>query len=284
MNKQDFLATLTANNLDHHRASFEALMKDSIRYTLTQLLSYEGEPIDQSLIGGLPALPTGMEWPNDKNGIPLSFIAQLRLKDVKPFDTYDLLPDSGYLYFFYDSDRGMGGYSPDERHLFKVIYFDGEVDGLMAVDDYPENMTEMVKYHPCKLSFSNEISMPYKWDKKVYSFLNEEEKDTYGMKVWRGGRINRTLGHADNLQGTMETICQIVNSEAFDGDFKKFYQPENAELLKGEEDWVLLLQVDSNEDNAYMQWMDAGRLYFWIRKQDLLARNFDNCWCVMQDM
>ncbi|MEM9093270.1 MAG: DUF1963 domain-containing protein [Cyanobacteria bacterium P01_F01_bin.53] len=30
------------------------------------------------------------------------------------------------------------------------------------------------------------------------------------------------------------------------------------------------------------EWGDSGRLYFWIRKQDLVKRDFSNIWCEMQ--
>ena len=31
-----------------------------------------------------------------------------------------------------------------------------------------------------------------------------------------------------------------------------------------------------------MMWGDVGKLYFWIRKQDLARRDFSNVWMIMQ--
>ncbi|UDQ99492.1 DUF1963 domain-containing protein [Lentisphaerota bacterium WC36G] len=31
-----------------------------------------------------------------------------------------------------------------------------------------------------------------------------------------------------------------------------------------------------------MCWGDSGMIYFWIRKQDLKARNFENVWLHLQ--
>jgi uncharacterized protein YwqG len=53
------------------------------------------------------------------------------------------------------------------------------------------------------------------------------------------------------------------------------------QLRSGAADWRLLLQVDS-EEHAGMVWGDAGRLYYWMRTQDLVARRFDQAWLVLQ--
>jgi uncharacterized protein YwqG len=52
-------------------------------------------------------------------------------------------------------------------------------------------------------------------------------------------------------------------------------------LEKGAQDWILLLQVDSDDD-AQMMWGDAGMLYFWIRRQDLAQAAFGKAWCILQ--
>lgn len=52
--------------------------------------------------------------------------------------------------------------------------------------------------------------------------------------------------------------------------------------LKRKNDCVLFLQIDSVEDKTGMMLGDCGRIYFWIKKQDLLNKNFDNTWCILQ--
>lgn len=53
-------------------------------------------------------------------------------------------------------------------------------------------------------------------------------------------------------------------------------------MEKGAEDWQLLLQIDSDEENLGAMWGDCGRVYFWIRQQDLQKRDFSNVWLVLQ--
>jgi uncharacterized protein YwqG len=55
----------------------------------------------------------------------------------------------------------------------------------------------------------------------------------------------------------------------------------SAALENGRSDWLLLFQLDS-DDAAKMMWGDAGRLYFWITKQDLARRDFSNVWMILQ--
>jgi hypothetical protein len=53
------------------------------------------------------------------------------------------------------------------------------------------------------------------------------------------------------------------------------------ELESGRYDWILLLQLDSDDD-AGMMWGDVGMLYFWIKREDLKKENFDNVWMILQ--
>src|SRR5664279_4865149 len=60
-------------------------------------------PIGVSKMGGSPDVPADFQWPM-WNDVPLTFIAQIRFSDAKPFDQEDLLPAQGLLYFFFGID------------------------------------------------------------------------------------------------------------------------------------------------------------------------------------
>ncbi len=45
---------------------------------------------------------------------------------------------------------------------------------------------------------------------------------------------------------------------------------------------LLLTQINSEEDKTGMMWGDAGRLYFWMKKQDLKYLDFDKYWLILQ--
>ena len=58
------------------------------------------EIVDKSKIGGKPYLPKDFVWPYYQE-LPLSFLAQINLEEVKSLDKDNLLPSTGILYFFY---------------------------------------------------------------------------------------------------------------------------------------------------------------------------------------
>ena len=48
-------------------------------------------------------------------------------------------------------------------------------------------------------------------------------------------------------------------------------------------DWLLLFQLDTvTKDDFELMFGDCGRIYYYIRKEDLEARNFYNVWLIMQ--
>ena len=93
--------------------------------------------------------------------------------------------------------------------------------------------------------------------------------------------IHRLLGHPDPVQGDMQLECQLVANGVYCGDASGYRDPRAARLRPGAADWRLLLQVDS-QDDAGMMWGDVGRLYYWIRQEDLTAGRWDRTWLILQ--
>ena len=79
----------------------------------------------------------------------------------------------------------------------------------------------------------------------------------------------------------MELECELVTNGLYCGDPSGYNDPKAKKLEPNAKNWQLLLQIDSNEENE-MMWGDGGRLYFWIKKDDLLNKNFDKTWFSLQ--
>ena len=97
-----------------------------------------------------------------------------------------------------------------------------------------------------------------------------------------GNPLHQLLGYSAPVQDNdMDLQCQLVSNGVYCGDPTGYQDPRRAELEKGRSDWILLLQIDS-DDRAGMMWGDAGLLYFWIRREDLARRDFTKVWMVSQ--
>jgi uncharacterized protein YwqG len=57
--------------------------------------------------------------------------------------------------------------------------------------------------------------------------------------------------------------------------------PRIKALKDGADEWVLLLQIDT-DDALNMMWEDGGLLYFWVRRRDALRGDFSNAWMILQ--
>jgi uncharacterized protein YwqG len=111
--------------------------------------------------------------------------------------------------------------------------------------------------------------------------LNDDELNLYAS-IPAGNSLNKLLGHSDNIQGPMEPECQLVTNGLYCGNASAYHDPRAKKLAKHAYDWVLLFQVDSEDDKTGMMWGDVGILYFWIKAEDLKNKQFDNCWFILQ--
>lgn len=264
--------------LENHWITFEPLIKKEIRI-FTRLKKDSDIPLGKSKFGGLPDLPISKEWVTEENGKPLSFIAQINCKDLLEFDKQIDLPDHGIIYFFYSAEQEAWGFDIKDKDKFKVLYLD-DLESLER-KDAPVELKEFSVYKSCELKFKNSVSLPSWENDFVRNTLNDNELDNY-MEIYSEGSINKIFGYADNIQGEMELECQLVTNGLYCGDPSGYNDPRRPELEKGAKDWNLLLQIDSEDEKTGMMWGDSGRLYFWIKKQDLESLDFDKSWFSLQ--
>ena len=121
----------------------------------------EGELFGMSKLWGCADLPHGcnypeVEWVNEDGmtcADPMTFICQIRLQDIAAYDSKNLLPHTGMLYFFADIDYFLGNleadspgmgqwdkdryrvlYAPETEHLdtHRIVCEDGTAFGLPA--------------------------------------------------------------------------------------------------------------------------------------------------------
>ncbi len=270
-------------------------------------LSYrkaEGEmPVGASKLGGRPDLPADFVWPefegtdysdNSVEPRPLAFLAQINLKDIAAYDQEGLLPQTGLLSFFYEITSMTWGFEPEDRGCAKVCYF--PEDTKLFPTDLPENITEEGMLPECAVSFSPHISLP---SYESYAELDiskpfdvdaweeyDECCEALGYEPDEEGDRTKLLGYPDLIQNPMEEECEMVTRGYSSGspeDYQKVSQEEKQDIREKSKDWRLLFQMGTVSVEDYeLMFDDCGYIYFWIRKEDLLARRFDRIWLILQ--
>lgn len=298
MNLEEFKTKLDANGLGKYFELLQPILRNTIR--LYQKATDENAiAVGQTKIGGQPDLPDEITWVTETNLVatterkfvifktkkeqtitkPLSFIAQINLSEIAPFDKEHLLPKTGLLYFFYSAEQESWGFDPKDQNKFKVIYWDGDFSKLKRAG-FPNDLPDYSCFKPCSVTIQSEISLP-SYQHEVYEDFDDGDDDKLWEALSDDENINKLLGYSDNIQDEMELECELVTNGLFCGDPSGYNDPRAKALEPNAKNWRLLLQIDSNDENE-MMWGDCGRLYFWIKKDDLVNKQFDKTWFSLQ--
>ena len=281
MNKSELLTALQPAGLVGVSKDIEQIYRESIRLT-AQPAEPDSLAAGVSRLGGMPDLPPDTQWPALKDQ-PMSFIAQLQMAELAPYDEEGRLPRTGCIYFFYDAGQQTYGEDPSDRAGWKVWYADIANDELIRQQP-PAGLLESAIFTACKLDYSREVTLP----QQPAMYLDEfnwtpDEKHRYEdfladfpSREDRSSIHHRMFGHSNTIQDDMHLQCALMANGAHSLD-----DPNADEFSRTAMDWILLLQIDSDE-NAGMLWANTGMLYFWIEKQALAARNFEKVWLVLQ--
>ncbi len=281
MRKDEALAAIKTSGLGRIAPDVQSLMTESIRLK-SRPVNEQSLAVGASKIGGLPDLPPGIDWPTWK-GLPLAFVVQLNLPEVSRYDTNKLLPSTGTLYFFYDAQQQAFGSEPADRGGWKVIHYNGDLTRLTR-QSAPPKLPDHARFTACAVDFFTDSTLPQrpvmvnerlKWsdaDQHAYASFLTSLPDSAD----RAAIHHRLLGYPDEIQDDMHLQVQLVSHGLHNPN-----DPGAAALMKGAYNWQLLLQLDSDE-NAGMRWANNGMVYYWIEREALRTRNFEQVWAVLQ--
>jgi uncharacterized protein YwqG len=196
----------------------------------------------------------------------------------------DSLPTGGILYFFYDSEQSTWGFDPKDKGSWAVLYAEDRSDVTSGIT-YPKDVPDYARYRSVPVAPQAGASIPD--PSRILpdlSLADEQEyqvMDVYGQFSERHGPHHQLLGHPAPIQDDMDIECQLVSHGVYCGDLTSWDDPRVKALESGASEWRLLFQVDSDE-SVRMMWGDCGRLYFWIRADDLRRRDFSGVWMILQ--
>ena len=284
---------LIRDSLLGERASTLApLMRESVVLE-TRFSSMSAFAIGDTRVGGDPDVPPGFEWPRHRDR-PLTFLAQIRLADVAALLGDGRLPATGFLFFFYDRGQAWG-FDPADRGAGVVLYSDCAATDLRRAspppeedDEYEPDDADSASFAPCEVTLRPRLELPDEFDSVLVTAglaLDDDESEAYAaLQAAISGAVggHHLFGYPQMIQNEMRLKCQLVSNGIFCGDGSGYQNERARELAAGAADWQLLFQVDTDVDGPGWMWGDRGRLYFWIRSEDLANRRFERTWTVLQ--
>lgn len=255
-------------------------------------------PCGSSKIGGQPDVPSDFVWPEyegsaygeeDVKRRPLSFLAQINLRDVAAYDQEHLLPTEGILSFFYELESMTWGFDPKDEGSAKVYWFP-DTDVLSSAA-FPEGLEQDYRLPELAITYTPQISLPSYYGTSNFPMPDGVDWDGYYACCEECGYkeeedVTKLLGYPDVIQNPMEKECETITRGWRGGspdDYKKIPDDEQADIRAKAPEWRMLFQMGTVETDDYeLMFCDCGHIYFWIRREDLLNRRFDKIWLILQ--
>jgi uncharacterized protein YwqG len=239
--------------------------------------------IGQSRFGGEPDLPDDFVWPEWFEGRPLSFLAQINLREIVGIPCSLSLPVEGWLVFFYDAVEQPWGYDPTDRGGAHVTYI--EAASQLVRRSPPGALPDDARFKACAVAFHPVRTYPDPDSLWIDVENTAEERgalyDEYDAVMSQNPSWHQIAGHPKVIQNPMELECQLVSNGLYCGSGNAYDSEQGLALAPGAFDWRCLLTIESDDAPGWM-WGDGGNIYFWMREADIAARRFDRAWTILQ--
>lgn len=247
--------------------------------------------------GGIPDVPKDFRWPyystdtyDDKEvkPRPLAFLAQFNLEEISNYDTEHLLPDKGLLSFFYEFDSQKWGFDPKDKGCARVYWFENTEELKPAA--VPNELNKDNIFPSINIKAKSEESYPSFEDysltrDNMIGHWDEYDRSMKSLCAEDKDENHKLLGWANPIQGNMTMQCELIKRGYYLGGSWEHITPQDKQesIDHSGKDWMLLFQLSSfGNDSFELDLGDDGCLYFYIHKDDLANRNFDNVWLILQ--
>lgn len=219
-----------------------------------------------SRLGGHPALPDGVSWPEGPDG-QLRFFCQIDLAEARANGAPEWLPKSGRLYAFHGEDYG----APDQ---VRILFASAEAE-LAA--RHPRDASAW-PYDERPIAFVKRDSLPsLDWlgEDTAASSLDMEDLERLvelSDLDWTGP-LHKLGGYPDEIQnGQMAVACERARNGSSE---------DRTLAARAFRNWRLLLQIDTDRDLG-ASFGDGGRLYVFVHRKDARQTRFDRTVTVYQ--
>lgn len=258
--------------------------RDSIR------LEIGGAATGLTKFGGKPDVPEDFEWAR-YDGRPLAFLAQFDLEEISRYDTEDLLPKTGVLSFFYDLETKPQSVDDEDRGFARVCRFEDK--NALRTAEFPDDLKAEHRLPALGITARSEKSYQSYPDfllqrPKLVEEWEKFEGAQNSIGIDESGNISKMLGWADPIRGNMTVDCELMSRGYNIGDEQGRSEIPPLDRQEAEQwsakDWLPLLQLDAVRDGDFcLKFGDPGRLYFYIRRDDLASRIFNEVMAFLQN-
>jgi hypothetical protein len=297
-----------ANDLGPYVERLQALIRPSI-VLATSRAKASSLAVGTTKIGGAPDLPESLPWP-EWNRQLLAFYGQINLTDIAPFELG--LPTEGLLSFFFATD--MDATRAQCTGAGIVCRFTNQP--LQRRKPPPRAPDP---FRSCAVNIISYPSLPWGYslrDQDMWGldFVQQEDLhdayaecvDSIKSTLHIGDDHHQFLGYPRPVQHTPIEICMQrartvpppppllhrVQHSLWEG-FKNFALSRNPPIntplpeasrspddLERCRDWKLLLELREDE-NADIQLIDSGRIYFMYPSEQLRCGDFSMPWTML---
>lgn len=262
------------------------------------------DAVGATRFGGAPDVPADFKWDyyegasmftGEVKSRPLAFIAQFDLEELAKYDVDGLLPKTGVLAFFYELETMKWGFDPDDKGCARVYRFEDKkaLHRAEFPDDLGVNPIDF-DYRLPALGITAKSEVSYQ---SYPDFLLQREKLIENWEDFEAARksldteaddpTSKLLGWANPIQGNMTVKCELISRGYYLGDSEGCNEVTPLDRQEAEqwsaEDWIPLFQLDTVTSGDFeLMFGDCGRIYFYIRRDDLAMRKFDDVWLILQ--
>jgi uncharacterized protein YwqG len=270
-----------------------------------------GGKVSLSKLGGLPTLPSEIEWPRQhQSGTPLHFLAQIELSRLPSMplgvSSARSLPKSGLLLFFADMVEEMlwndnGGPFATTR----VIFATQAGPERLPPNDIPEILHGFGEraggYETGINVYPHAVLEPHVIDTFGGVDPYPSPEDTYSAAAQAGmvASIETAIGPLPVFTGPGSgAAIEAANPREYIRELhfnsgvvrRELHWPQHQMLGIGKniqgtaeeahaDGTILLLQIDSDRSvHKHFMFCDMGVAQFWIKPADLAAGRFDKAW------
>jgi len=254
MNEVDFLSILKESELEY--------VKITPKQGKTEICD--------SKYGGQPYLPNGIPFPANESGKPMLMIAQINFSDIPAIKDY---PTKGLLQFYIDADL-ITEYISCEGLQYKVLFFEdydaanANTEALNSTEFYSQLMEDNYGI------LIKESHLSFELDKNAVignCYGSDINRETYFPDESVFEQFDMERVYEENFPYTSRYVSKIGGYPALE---------END--IRESKEQVLLFQLcgyenpeDSDDFCAFGEPVN-GNIGFYIYKEDLLKKNFEN--------